>query len=525
MKNPAISSLESGGAAVLPADVSPVPTPAPVNNGAESTPAAGDVLDVQLAKQIKTKVIKRIKKQEGEPDKEIWDVRVGSALLTVYFTPSGERKLFTVSYMVDGKRKRQVKSSLDLAIEEAKSVGKQLARGDFGTVELSAADRVDADRALTRLKPLGVSLAYCATEYVEARTRLGTVSLSQAVDFYIKRHPVNLVPKKVSEVITEMLATKKSDGLSEGYRNHLRYDLDKFAARFHGNIAAVTGPEIDKWLRGLGVSPRTRNNLRNSARTLFEFAKTRWYVPKDHDEMDAVAIAKDNDGEIEIFTPGEMKEILKLADKRLIPFLTLGAFAGIRHAEIKRLEWTDINFDKGHIDIKARKSKTASRRIVPLLPNLRAWLEPRRKAEGAVCVYSNMASEFNRLVRDVNVARRAAWAKSKRIGKEALEAAEDRASERRTEERKLKGKQRVAWGTAVPAGAETAADEGWQPFDWKHNALRHSFISYRVAAVKNIAEVSLEAGNSPQMIFQHYREVVDEGAAKAWFGLMPAGKK
>ena len=125
-----------------------------MNNGAESTPA-GDILNVQLAKQVKTKVIKRIKKQAGGPDKEIWDVRVGSALLTVYFTPSGERKLFTVSYMVNGKRKRQVKSSPDLAIEEAKSVGRQLARGDFGTVELSAADRVSADRALTILKPLG----------------------------------------------------------------------------------------------------------------------------------------------------------------------------------------------------------------------------------------------------------------------------------------------------------------------------------------------------------------------------------
>jgi hypothetical protein len=132
-----------------------------------------------------------------------------------------------------------------------------------------------------------------------------------------------------------------------------------------------------------------------------------------------------------------------------------------------------------------------------------------------------MASELNRLVRNVNVARRAAWADAKGIGKKALEAAEDRASERRTEERKKKGKQRVAWGTAVPAGAETAAEEGWKPFDWKHNALRHSFISYRVAAMKNIAEVSLEAGNSPQMIFQHYREVVDGDEAKKWFAIKP----
>ncbi|MCX8497656.1 MAG: hypothetical protein ORN51_15860, partial [Akkermansiaceae bacterium] len=34
---------------------------------------------------------------------------------------------------------------------------------------------------------------------------------------------------------------------------------------------------------------------------------------------------------------------------------------------------------------------------------------------------------------------------------------------------------------------------------------------------------SLEAGNSPKMIFRHYREIVDEGAAKAWFSIRPPG--
>lgn len=522
MTIPATSSPPSGGADALPSGVSPVSTPAPVSSGAASTPVEPR-LDVQLEKQVKTKVVKRIKKKEGEPDKEIWDVRVGSALLTIYFTPSGERELFTISYMVDGKRKRQVKSSLDKAIEEAKSVGRQLAKGDFGTVELSAADRVSADRALTYLKPLGVPLELCVSEYVDARTRLGKVSLSQAVDFYLKRHPVNLKPISVEKVIEEMLTTKKKDGLSDGYLNHLRYDLDKFAARFHGDIGSVTGPDIDKWLRGLGVSPRTRNNLRNSARTLFEFAKAQWYLPKDHDEMDSVAIAKDGDGEIEIYPPAEMAEMLSLAKSELVPFLTLGAFAGIRHAEIQRLEWPDINFDKGIIDIKARKAKTASRRIVPLLDNLRAWLKPHRQPDGAVCFYSNMASELKRLEHKINVARRAAWAAANNVGKETLQATAKQVAAQRAAEQKANGKQRVAWGTAVPKGAETAAAEGWKPFNWKHNALRHSFISYRVAAVKNIAEVSLEAGNSPQMIFQHYREVVTADEAKAWFAIMPVG--
>jgi hypothetical protein len=44
--------------------------------------------------------------------------------------------------------------------------------------------------------------------------------------------------------------------------------------------------------------------------------------------------------------------------------------------------------------------------------------------------------------------------------------------------------------------------------NWKHNALRHSFITYRIAEVKNVDKVALESGNSPDIIFQHYRELV-----------------
>jgi hypothetical protein len=56
---------------------------------------------------------------------------------------------------------------------------------------------------------------------------------------------------------------------------------------------------------------------------------------------------------------------------------------------------------------------------------------------------------------------------------------------------------------------------------WKHNALRHSFISYRMAIVKDENAVALEAGNSPQMIFANYRELVTPEDAKAWFSICP----
>ena len=59
------------------------------------------------------------------------------------------------------------------------------------------------------------------------------------------------------------------------------------------------------------------------------------------------------------------------------------------------------------------------------------------------------------------------------------------------------------------------------PVAWKHNALRHSFISYRCAAVQNVAQVAMEAGNSPGMIFSHYRELVTADEAGTWFAIAP----
>jgi hypothetical protein len=56
---------------------------------------------------------------------------------------------------------------------------------------------------------------------------------------------------------------------------------------------------------------------------------------------------------------------------------------------------------------------------------------------------------------------------------------------------------------------------------WPHNGLRHSFISYRIAQVQNVQQVALEAGNSPDIIFRHYRELASEEQAAAWFTIRP----
>lgn len=422
---------------------------------------------------------------------------------------------------MDRKRKRQVFKTLQEAKDEAAIKATQMTNGDLGAAKLTNADSAAYLRALALLKPSGAALEFAASEYASAVKRLGAVSLSQAVDFYLKRHPVHLEPKLVREVVDEILKLKESDKLSVRYRKQLAYDLNRFALRFCGRIEDVGGIDIDRWLRDLEVGPRTRNNLRNSVQALLNFAIARKYLPKDHDEMDAVPVAKDADGEIEIFTPEEMTEILAVASPEHIPFIAISAFAGVRHAELQRLDWAQVTCSAEIIEIRAGTAKTASRRVIPILPNLAKWLKPHCRDSGEICNFTNMALQFVELTRRVNEKRRAAWAKANSVSKVSLLEANKSAAERLT---KLTRNERRSRGTVMP-GAETAESEGWKPFLWKHNALRHSFISYRVAQTQNVAQVALEAGNSPAMIFKHYRELVREAEGRKWFEIKPKGGK
>lgn len=239
------------------------------------------------------------------------------------------------------------------------------------------------------------------------------------------------------------------------------------------NIGEVTGQMIEKYLNGMDVCGRTKANHLGHIIALFNFAIRRKYLPKDSlDEVKAVERPEEAPTEIEIFTVEEMSELLSAARVELVPWLAIGAFSGLRTAEIRRLDWSEIKLTGGHIEVKAKKAKTASRRLAHLPPNLAAWLAPYAKSSGPITPFANMVSQINWLVEDVN------------------------------KSRKQRGNK--------------------PPMKWKRNGLRHSFVSYRVALIDNAAKVALECGHTPQVLFQNYREVVTEAEAKKWFGLLPA---
>src|SRR6185369_9281178 len=76
--------------------------------------------------------------------------------------------------------------------------------------------------------------------------------------------------------------------------------------------------------------------------------------------------------------------LLKYSRPEMVPFLAIGAFAGLRSAEIERLDWSEVHLDERFIEVKAGKAKTASRRVVPITDNLAKWLEQVARKSGLV---------------------------------------------------------------------------------------------------------------------------------------------
>jgi integrase len=387
-------------------------------------------------------------------------IKVANVVVKIYRGKAHGYDLFTVAYHRDGKPARKAFGRFAAARSHAQEVATLTARGRVDVLSLTSADRDGYVAALNLLQPLGVPLHAAVEEYVAAREHLGGESLLGAAKAYARRRGSHH-DKRVGEIVAELLQDKKQNGASARHIKSLRCDLNRFAAAFHCNIGSVTTRLIEQWLARLKVGPRTRNNNRASVVSLFHYARKHGYLPRDEQtEADLVDKVKDTGNKIEILSPAQMTKLMAEAEGENALYLALAGFAGIRAAEILRLEWKDFNFARGHITVAAHKSKTATRRLVPILPNLAEYLRPYHRAEGPV----------------------------------------------------FKGR-------AEERAVTFAKKNGIAP--WPTNCLRHSYASYRLAITPDAARVALEMGNSPSMLFNNYRELADKHDAAAWFAIEP----
>lgn len=407
-------------------------------------------------------------------------VQKGCVTVKIYRVQNKGRTAYTVSYFANGKRSQKMFTDFTGAEADAKAKADALSKGEVEVLELTNSDRLAYLHALEVLTPTGVALEMAAKEYAEAWKAMGgKASILEAAREFARRHLHELPDKVVPEAAQEMLAAKERDGMSEAYLKWLRLYLGQLRESFTGQVRSLTTSQLTDYLREMTVSARSKNNARAALSGFFTYCKERGWLPRDHEGVSLVPKFKEKPTDIQIFTPPEMASFLTYAPRELVPYLALGAFAGLRTAEIERLDWSEVHLADRFIEIKAAKAKTASRRLVPMTENLAQWLTKHVLKEGRVLARDHVSNQIRELVKATNDGLQAA----------VKEAGKD--------------------GTKV------------KPVKWKTNALRHSFISYRVADIQNVNQVALEAGNSPAVIFKHYRELVRPAQAKQWFGIVP----
>lgn len=391
------------------------------------------------------------------------EVKVGASVVTIYEGRSGGSPFYTVVWNEHGSgRKRKGFRNPDKAKEEADATVTRLAKGHHRAAVLSNSDAEAFGLAMTDLAPLKIPLTAAVKEYVTAYKLLGGASIVEAAKFYAARRPTQTSTISAHDAVEEFLTAKKDDGVGTRYLQDARSRLRRFGKAFTAPISSITTSDLETWLRGVAAHPRTRNNFRQHLVTIFRWARDHGYLPREaQTEADRLALAKERGGDVQIFSPKDLEKLLNAADENLRPYLAIRAFAGVRDSEMKRLTWANVRFDQGVIEIRAGQAKTAARRLIPILPNLEAWLEPYKAEEGRIG-YANS--------------------------------------------------ERIAWKLARRDDVKVK---------WIRNGLRHGFGSHRLAVTKNAAEVAHEMGNTQRMVHAHYKELVTEAQGKEWFAIVP----
>ena len=284
-------------------------------------------------------------------------------------------------------------------------------------------------------------------------------TIRDATEHYLAYLSASAKSCTVSELSTQMQAAKKADGASTSHLHDLKCRLKRLCTDFgEENVATISTRQIDEWLRGLNLAPQGRNNYRSAIRSMFNFAIKRSYAtvnPAANTEKAKVVNKAPG-----ILTVAQATALLKACKSDTLPYVAISLFAGLRAAEMDKLDWSEVDIDGEHLEVTAKKAKTAQRRLVPIAKNLAAWIRPHVKKSGSVAP-QGLRKRFD----------------------------------------------------AVKSRAGLS--------DWPPNAMRHSFASYRLAQCHDAAKVSLEMGNSPAMVFAHYRELVRPKAAVEFWKISP----
>ena len=342
----------------------------------------------------------------------------------------------------------------------------------------AAAQQAAQDAIANELDP---SVAADGRDEEVARNLLTShgVSLTEAARFWLSKHSKPLIEATVEQLRERWLAVREKNA---GYHHAkaLRGRTLHFEEAFHGRkIASLSLQDLIEWQDTLEtkLSGRTARNIHDATKMLFKFARKRGYLESDRlSAMEIVDRPKARPGKKEIYTPEQMQLLLDAAwvlASPAAPAMAIGAFTAIRSEELysvdpdksdeDQIAWEDFRWKEKFIYVREEVSKLRVARNVPMPDRLIKMLLP-LKGTGPVYKETRLDLAYSRIARRADVT-------------------------------------------------------------WKHNALRHSAITYDMLLSPSPAEVANRAGNSIAVIESSYRNrgaTVDQ--AKSWFKLSPKKK-
>ena len=399
---------------------------------------------------------------KGRPkDKFPITVKKGHASVKIYRIKNRDALYYCVSYVGPQGRQRRNFADLALAKREAGTIAQNLADGDMEALKLTGQQKQIYVEAERAIAGTGLPLHSVAHEFARAFDILGGSNMAR---YYKKPVDVDLPQMTVTDAVEKFREAKEAEGRSAMYLKDIRGLLGDFAKDFQCPLSSIQPEDLREYLNAKRVGLVSKENRRRLLVVLFNFAKAQgWLRANQETAADALGTYKIKQRDVEIYKPAEIRRLLNAAEPDFLPYLALIAFGGLRREELhKGLTWEAINFDRATITVPAAIAKTARKRKIVMSENLMEWLVPYRFKSGPIF--------------DIDP--------RKRIAK-VVKAAK---------------------------------------VNWKRNALRHSFGSYRMEQTKNEGQVALEMGNSPKVVKDHYFEIVDEDEAKGYWSIKPLPK-
>jgi integrase len=367
-------------------------------------------------------------------------------------TPYGWKVEIPATLSQSGKRERAFFKTRDKARDYAQEMEtKHRALGtNILTIKPSLAEA--ALRAEEILTPTGASLVEAAQAFRKKWDALhSSCAFGLAIADYLKSR---------SDLRDTTLAS-------------YRYTLEKVCAPLHPiTLSAITSEELNALLlkKGATAARMHRANLG---------AFWRWAAksPRGWCQLEALEAVEaprvSNDSDIAILSPAAVRALLKAAEAEgpaAAAAYAIAVFGGVRMAELEKLTWGDVGDE--NIEIGKDVAKKHSRRLVPVCPTLKAWLDATRdNAEDDSPIVPSNWDDISKAVR-----RRAGWKVSARLLAGLVKAG------------KLKEMPKVTRGT------------------WPTNACRHTCASVQIAIGTPLEELTFKFGHSGghDMLRRHY---------------------